>query len=189
MLSKELFQAYSKQKIQKEQDARMAREKEKEERTRKVEALNRLTEGYWGIKKALHIIMAYKSAKSYNEQMYHIIDYRLDLQQLNNEVLGDVYGFAHKQEISEELNMFDKKINLLVDEWTDNNLELSWQQIKDKDKPPKKKKVPELIASLPKLKCIWDDINIVHDPFKRAAKLIREEVLKNIRKESSNTIE
>ncbi len=179
MLSKELFLTYSKQKIKEEQDTQIALQKEKELHTQKIEALNRLTRGYWGIKKALHIIMAHRSAKSYKEQMHLIIDYRLDIQQLNNELKGKIFGFNCWDEIANELSELDKQINLLVDEWTDKHLELAWQQKTDETNPPEKKLVPERIESLPKLKRVWEDIKIVHDPYQKAANLMRGELLGN----------
>jgi len=179
MLSKELLLDHSKRKLIEEQRLELERLKEVEEHKYRVEALNKLTENYWGIKKALHIIMGHKSAKSYKEQMHLIVDHRLNMQQLHNEVLGKVYNFNDIDGISNCLTILDEKLELLVNEWTKEYLDISWRQLIDEKSPPKDKQVPSMIKGLTELGSIWNKIGIIHDPYQVAAELMRREILKD----------
>jgi hypothetical protein len=174
MLGKELLLAHTKQKLTEEQNAQREIQKEIDLRTHRIEALNKLTEGYWGIKKALHLIFAHKSAKSYKEQMHLIIDHRLKLQQLNNEIQGGLYEFAGAEEIAKELDAFDNQINELVNEWTKAHLALSWQQTIDEKEPPEKKAVPLMLNELENLNRVWGNIMVIHAPFQKAANQMRD---------------
>src|SRR5262245_25768082 len=62
-------------------------------RQTRVQVLNQLTEGYFAVKKALHVIDAYRTAEVYGEQVRSIIDQRYVFQRISNEAQGHLYEF------------------------------------------------------------------------------------------------
>ncbi len=178
-----LFNQYAtdrqKQLEKRERDAAL---REAEHKSR-VEALNALTTSYWQIKKALHIIGAHRSAKSYGEQMRLIIDYRLELQRLNNEIMASTYALNETDTISNNLSEMDDRLEELLEEWKSKYLGLSQLQKEDETTDdPKKKGVPSQIDALPALNRIKKDrFEALHGPFQRAAGPIRKQLLADLR--------
>jgi len=148
-----------------------------------LDALNALTTSYWQIKKAFHIISAHRSAKSYGEQMLQIIDYRLTLQRLNNEIAANMYMLDDKAAITSNLTKMDEWLDKVLQEWRDVYLELSQLQKQDEatDKP-EEKKVPDRIDALPVLNRIKQDgFEALHGPFEKAADAIRRQLLGDLK--------
>jgi len=143
-----------------------------------IEALNSLTTSYWQIKKAFHIIDAHRSAKSYGEQMRQIIDYRLELQRLNNEIEAGLYELDKADTITSNLSDMDDQLQKVIDEWKEHYLRLSQLQKHDEaTDEPEKKKVPNEIGSLDVLGSIRKDkFKAIHGPFQRAVTPIREQL-------------
>ncbi len=169
-------------------------EKERSERERELretnykmqlEALNSLTTSYWEIKKAFHIIYAHQSAKSYGEQVRQIIDYRLTLQRLHNEVLAGLYGLDDQSvnAMSVNLSEMDTRLQEVLDEWRDNYLRLSQLQKQDeKTDDPNQKRVPKEIDKLPTLKKIKQDgFAAIHIPFEGAVTPMRDQILQSLK--------
>jgi hypothetical protein len=149
-------------------------------RKARIEALNALTTSYWQIKKAFHIISAHRSAKSYGEQMRQIIDYRLELQRLNNEIAANMYVLDDKEAITGNLTEMDGCLEEVLQEWKDVYLQLSQLQKQDEatDKP-EEKKVPHKIDALPELNRIKQDrFKAFHGLFEKAANPIRKQILR-----------
>jgi len=162
-------------------EADRERKLREDKHTSQINALNSLTTNYWQIKKAFHIICAHQSAKSYGEQMRQIIDYRLELQRLNNEIAAGLYGLALEDTkiINDSLREMDDQLNAVMEEWKDHHLKLSQLQKRDEvtDKP-EDKMVPKEIASLPKLNAISQNgFTLIHGPFEIAAAPIRKQLV------------
>jgi regulator of replication initiation timing len=159
-------------------EADRERKLREDKHTFQIRALNSLTTNYWQIKKALFIICANQSAKSYKEQMHQIIDYRLELQKLNNEIEADPSGLEDTKIIN-SLKEMDGQLDAVIEEWRERNLELSQLQNRDeKIEEIEKKRVPKEMASLPKLKEISDNrFELIHVPFQIAATAIREQLV------------
>ena len=149
---------------------------------RRVEALNTLTTLYWQIRKAFFIIDANQSAKSYGEQMKQIVDYWIDLKRFDNEVAGGMYFLKDYKKVADNLNELDQKLKGALREWEDEYWRLSRLQIQDEKKDePSERKVPEELKQLLKLSEIrQDDFKSLHDPFERAARPIREQLLEDL---------
>jgi hypothetical protein len=92
-------------------------EQETARRQKQIQTLNSAVASYFEIKKALLIINAHRSAKSYGEQMRQILDYRVELQRLQNETRASVNLFRGKRRIVNGLGRIDKLLERLVDEW------------------------------------------------------------------------
>jgi hypothetical protein len=151
--------------------------REKADHALRMQALTTLTRGYWNAKKALKVIEAHRSAKSYGEQMRLLIDHRLELQQLDNEIMAGVYPLQHTDEICGALQTLDTRFGEIVDEWRDRYWELSHQQGEDEKRPPADKRVPREIDSLPALNAVRaNGFAAVHEPFETAANSIRRQV-------------
>jgi hypothetical protein len=150
-----------------------------------IEALNSLTKSYWQIKKAFHIIDAHRSAKSYGKQMRQIIDYRLELQRLNNEIQAGLYALDQVDidTIKTNLDEMDKRLGEVIDEWKVHYLRLSRLQNQDEatDKP-NEKKVPNEIGKLSVLGAIKKDgkYEAIHVPFESAVTPIRDQLKREI---------
>lgn len=177
MLARELYKNYSTKKAEMQRAAEDARLKRAQEHNFRVSALNQLTQGYWGVKKCLHIIHGQRSSVSYKKQMHLIIDHRLQLQKLNNEIVAGMYALDHSKKIGEALSQLDEQLEKLVNEWTNKHLELARQEAEDETVAEKDRKVPSMIGNLAVLKSLWDDIDLIHGPFEEAANLIRRQVL------------
>ena len=128
MLAREVYRSYSTQKAEIQRAADEASVKRTQDHNARVSVLNQLTQGYWGVKKCLHIIYGHKSALSYKNQMHLIIDHRLQLQKLNNEIVVGMYALDTSDRIGKWLTTLDEQLEKLVNEWTEMHLELSWQQ-------------------------------------------------------------
>jgi hypothetical protein len=165
---------------------RLERERESRETKYKtqLEALNSLTTSYWEIKKAFHIIGAHRSAKSYGEQIRQIIDYRLKLQRLHNEIAAGLYGLDDQDisTIRENLSEMDTRLQEVIDEWKSHYLRLSRLQKQDEaTNVPEQKRVPSEIDALPVLNQIGQDgFNAIHSPFESAAAPIRNQILESL---------
>ena len=123
------------------------------------------------------VIEAHRSAKSYGEQIRVVIDHRLELQQLDNEISAGMYALDRAFEIGQALSEIDEQLGLVTDEWRDQYLMLSQLQKEDEELRPKDKKVPAEIERLPAFRVVRaDGFAAVHDPFERAANLIRPQV-------------
>jgi len=143
----------------------------------RLKALTTLTNSYWNAKKALKIIEAHRSAKSYGEQIRVVIDHRLELQQLDNEISAGIYALDRAHEIGTALSEIDKQLGRVTDEWRDKYLMLSQLQREDETLKPQDKKVPGEIERLPEFKAVRaDGFAALHEPFERAANLIRPQV-------------
>lgn len=175
---REIFE--SKQREEKQNKAEEQRYFETKHKVQ-LEALNSLTTSYWEIKKAFHIISAHRSAKSYGEQIRNIIDYRLKLQRLHNEIKAGLYYFKSKDvdDISKNLSTMDSRLSEVVDEWKSEYLRLSQLQKKDeKTEDIKDKCVPNEIDSLTILNKIKANLfNAIHKPFENAVTPMRNELL------------
>ena len=108
-----------------------AREKASSLRSSQLQALNDVTASYFRIKKALHIIEAHRTAKSYGEQVRLIIDDRTTLQQLRNQIEAGDFGFKKSGEIAEHLGQIDGLLGSVIDEWKREYPKLSKQQRQD----------------------------------------------------------
>ena len=173
MLAREVHRSYSMQKAELQRAADEASVKRTQDHNARVSALNQLTQGYWGVKKCLYIIHGHKSALSYKKQMHLIIDHRLQLQKLNNEIVVGMYVLNMSDRIEKWLAILVDQLEKRVNEWTEMHLKLSWQQSEDEESAVANKKVPDMVENLPALKALWDDINLIHRPFEEAASLIR----------------
>jgi hypothetical protein len=154
---------------------------ERESRTAKhralLVALNSLTESHWEIKKALLVVDAHGSAKSYGEQMRLMVDHRLSLQRLHNEVDAGLYDLgAAAKTVSASLGEIDQPLDELTHEWKAEYLRLSGLQSEDMEiSDTEKKRVPAAIAALPVLRKVRaDDFAAIHEPFERAAEPFRQ---------------
>jgi hypothetical protein len=144
----------------------------------RLKALTTLTSSYWNTKKALKIIEAHRSAKSYGEQIRVVIDHRLELQQLDNEISAGMYALDNAHEIGRALSEIDEQLGRVTDEWRDKYLMLSQLQKEDEETlKPQDKKVPGEIERLPQFRAVRaNGFAALHDPFERAANLIRPQV-------------
>lgn len=145
----------------------------------RLKALTTLTTSYWNAKKALKIIEAHRSAKSYGEQIRVLIDHRLELQQLDNEISAGMYALDGAHEIGRALSEIDEQLGLVTDEWRDRYLALSQLQKEDEALEPQHKRVPGEIERLPAFKAARaNGFAVLHDPFEKAANIIRPQVFK-----------
>jgi hypothetical protein len=147
----------------------------------RLEALNTLTRLYWETRKAFDIIDAHRSAKSYGEQMRQIIEYRIELKRLDNEIAAGMYAINDKATRESIGKCLFELIHLLreaIEEWKTQYLRLSGLQVQDeKLEDPKKKKVPQEIDKLPILAGLrQDNFQTLHDLFEEAARPIREQL-------------
>lgn len=143
----------------------------------RLKALTTLTNSYWNAKKALKIIEAHRSAKSYGEQIRVVIDHRLELQQLDNEISAGMYALDHAHEIGTSLGEIDDQLGRVTDEWRDKYLTLSQLQKEDERLEPQDKKVPGEIERLPAFRAVRaNGFAALHDPFEKAANRIRPQV-------------
>jgi len=168
---------------QREAAARLSAERveaaAKDTHERRLKALASLTNNYWNAKKALKIIEAHRSAKSYGEQVRVVIDHRLALQQLANEIRAGVYALDGADEIDGALGEIDRMLAGVIDEWRDQYLRLSQLQKQDEaQEDPQFKKVPGEIDRLPNFNAARENsYAALHDSFERAAGIIRSQVL------------
>ena len=167
--------------VQREAEARVNAERAetaaKTAHAARLNALTTLTNSYWNAKKALKIIEAHRSAKSYGEQIRVVIDHRLELQQLDNEISAGMYSLDHTQDIGAALSEIDAQLGRVTDEWRDKYLMLSQLQKVDETVDPADKKVPGEIERLPAFNAVRaNGFAALHDPFERAAQLIRQQV-------------
>jgi heme exporter protein D len=93
------------------------RQRREELRTRRVEALNKLTLGYFSVKKALHLIHGYGTIEVYGEQMRQIIDQRYVLQQLSNEADAGLFELPCDENVVSALGRLDAQLSRIIDEW------------------------------------------------------------------------
>jgi hypothetical protein len=147
----------------------------------RLEALNTLTHLYWETRKAFDIIDAHRSARSYGEQMRQIIEYRIELRRLDNEIVAGMYAINDKETRESIGKCLFELIHLLrqaIEEWKTQYLRLSGLQVQDeKLEDPKKKKVPQEIDKLPVLARLrQDNFQTLHDLFEEAARPIREQL-------------
>ncbi|WP_291981271.1 hypothetical protein [Luteitalea sp.] len=144
---------------------------------RRLAALTTLTSSYWNVRKCLTIIDAHRSAKSYGEQIRLIIDHRLDLQQLDNDICAGMHALEQPFRIGNAIRALDAQLARLTDEWREKYLMLSQQQKADELVGPEAKKVPAAIEALPVLEALRaDKAPALHTPFEDAAGLIRRQV-------------
>jgi hypothetical protein len=145
--------------------------------TARTQALTQLTKSYWAVKKSLSIIIADRSAKSYQEQMREIVDHRLALQQLDNDISAGMYALKDAHAIGQELAKIDAQLASLIDEWTKQFLRLSYSEAQDEKKPPEGKEVPHEIEKLVALNSVVANrFEVIHTPFEGAANNIRRQV-------------
>lgn len=157
--------------------AEQAEAKRKADHALRVKSLATVTTSYWNIKKALKIVEANRSALSYGKQVQIILDHRLELQQLDNEIMAGTLALSQTKEICEALHAMDKRLEAIIDEWRDKYLGLAQLQIEDEKVPPKQKKVPAEIDALPAFRAIREqEFQAIHGPFEIAANLIRNQV-------------
>jgi hypothetical protein len=166
---------------QREAEARLNAERAaittRAEHALRLKALTKLTNSYWNAKKALTIIEAHRSARSYGEQIRVVIDRRLELQQLDNEISAGLYAVNRALEIGTALSEIHKQLGRVTDEWRDKYLMLSQLQRDDEELQPQDKKVPGEIERLLEFKAVRaDGFAALHEPFERAANLIRPQV-------------
>ena len=181
--AKFLLDEYSADRQRQLAEADRERELRETKHTSQIKALNSLTTNYWQIKKALHIIDAHRSAKSYGEQMRQIIDYRLELQRLNNEIAAGLYALEDADSITQSLSEMDARLEAVMKEWQSQYLRLS--QLQKQDEATDKAedgRVPDEIGSLPELNAIRQDrFKAIHGPFERAAAPIRGQLVAALR--------
>jgi hypothetical protein len=147
-------------------------------RARRLEALTSLTRSYWNTRKALEIIEAHRSAKSYGEHVRALIDHRLDLQQLDNEIGAGLHELKDAYTIANAIRELANQLDRVTQEWRDHYLTLSQLQKADELVGPEAKKVPAEIERLLVLGAVRaNEFSAIHDPFERAANLIRQQVL------------
>jgi hypothetical protein len=159
-----------------EAERQRTRARDEAEHKALVTALDSLTTNYWQIKKALHIIAAHRSAKSYGEQMRQIIDFRLQLQRLDNEISAGMYPLIERQGVvTQSLLKLDSRLGDLTDEWRVHYWRLARVQERDeKIEDPEKKQVPGEIDKLLELEKIREDnFKDFHQLFENAANEIR----------------
>ena len=175
---KHLLQQYATERQEQLEKTEQARASQEAKHKSRLQALNLLTTNYWQIKKSLHIILAHRSALSYGKQMREIIDFRLELQRLNNEIEAAMYDLDRKDDIGNFLKTMDGHLERLINEWKKEYLPLSRQQKKDEEtNNPLKKKVPGRIEGLTELnKIMTKEFAALHDPFEEAANLIRDQL-------------
>jgi hypothetical protein len=144
-----------------------------------VQALESLSTSYWQVKKALYIILAHRSAKSYGEQIRQIVDLRLDLQRLDNEISSGMYPpIQSKGSVTCNLGQLDKCLGRVIDEWKHNYWRLSQLQNQDETAvKPEDRRVPAELDRLPELTAaISHDFVAIHQPFEDAANEIRAQI-------------
>jgi phage-related minor tail protein len=178
VLAKALVDDYAKAKEAARAATERARAADDAAHKARVGALAVLTENYWRIKKALHMIEAHKSAKTYGEQMRAIIDHRLALQQLHNEIVAGMRALRESEQIGQALYELDRRLEALVEEWTENYLRLSRLQKEDEaENDAAKKRVPSEIEKLTHLATVRANrFEAIHVLFERAANLMRNEI-------------
>lgn len=147
----------------------------------RLEALNTLTRLYWETRKAFDIIDAHRSAKSYGEQMRQIIEYRIELRRLDNDIVAGMYAVKDEETRKSIGRCLFELIQLLrdaIEEWKTHYLRLSHLQVQDENlEDPTKKKVPQEIDKLPVLARLrQDNFQTLHDLFEEAASPIREQL-------------
>jgi hypothetical protein len=183
--AKFLLDRYSADRQRRLDQSEREQEQREIEHKAQIKALNSLTTSYWQIKKALHIIDAHRSAKSYGAQVRQIIDYRLELQRLNNEIQAGLPELEEVDTIADNLFALDSQLEKVINEWKSNYLELSQLQNRDEAmQEPEKKKVPQRIGNLAELSATREDnFEAIHAPFVNAVTPIRDQLKRDLRTE------
>jgi hypothetical protein len=186
--AKYLLDRYSADRQRRLDQSEREQEQREIEHKAQINALNSLTTSYWQIKKALHIIDAHRSAKSYGAQVRQIIDYRLELQRLNNEIQAGLYALDDVDTIKSNLDAMDNRLEDVIDEWKANYLELAQLQNRDEKRRRSRKKVPDKIGDLAALKKMRGDgdFKAIHVPFQNAVTPIRDRLKEDLQTKSTS---
>lgn len=156
---------------------RRADEQEKADKALRMKALATLTASYWNIKKSLKLIETNRSAKTYGEQMALVMNGRLELQQLDNDIMAGTHALGFTREICAALTEIERHLASACDEWRETYLELSHQQKLDEQLPPEQKTVPDRLDALVALGSVRaNEFEAIHVPFETAANLMRGQV-------------
>ena len=130
-------------------------------RTRRIDALNALTAGYFEVKKAIHLIHGYGTIEVYGEQIQLIIAQRYVLQRLANEVGAGQYDLVNDAAVETALEDLDTQLRHLIDEWREQYPVLGTVDVRE---------VRARMEALDVLLHIRDNrYAALHDPFVRAA--------------------
>jgi len=145
---------------------------------RRLAALASLTDRYWNVRKCLAIIDAHRSVRSYGAQIRLIIDHRLALRQLDNDIIAGMHALDEVEAIAHAIHALDAPLARVIDEWRDGYLTLWQQQKADELVGPDARQVPADITRLPALAALRaNDFDALHTLFENAAKPIRKQVL------------
>jgi hypothetical protein len=133
-----------------------AEERKKKEARRRyqMDLLNEITTNYWRIRKAIQIIDVSQTRTRYWEQIGNIIDLRIEVLKIKNNISANLYGLDESSVITRSLERMIKMLNEIIKECREKAPELL-----QLEKNGELDKIPAVIANLRALNKIKEDIS------------------------------